>query len=134
MRKALAGKTIYAATVALAIGLMSTMANAQVTLGDALDFAVLGDAGPVIMGNSATLKGAPAHVGASYNIVIGGNNSSYSGDVISSLFEYGPGRSNQVEQLCPRNREVRHRWRRDSSRQRRYLQRRQSARPSRLPK
>jgi hypothetical protein len=67
------------------------MANAQVTLGDALDFAVLGDAGPVIMGNSATLKGAPAHVGASYNIVIGGNNSSYSGDVISSLFEQGPG-------------------------------------------
>jgi hypothetical protein len=91
MRKALAGKTIYAATVALAIGLMSTMANAQVTLGDALSFAVLGDAGPVIMGNSATLKGAPAHVGASYNIVIGGNNSSYSGDVISSLFEQGPG-------------------------------------------
>src|SRR5450755_1504742 len=88
MRKALAGKTIYAATVALAIGMMSTMANAQgVTLGPALNFAVLGDAGPVIMGNSAILKGAPAQVGASYNIVIGGNNSSYSGDIISSLFE-----------------------------------------------
>jgi hypothetical protein len=92
MKKTLAGKTVYAATVALAIGLISPMANAQgVSLGPALNFAVLGDAGPVIMGNSAVLKGSGAHVGASYNIVIGGNNSSYPGDVISSLFEFGPG-------------------------------------------
>jgi hypothetical protein len=91
MRKILSGKVIYTAIVALALGSMSTIANAQTTLGPALNFAILGDAGPVTIGNTAIFVGAGANIGASYNpIVLGGNNSKYNGSVIASNFEFTP--------------------------------------------
>src|SRR5665213_3048729 len=91
MRKILSGKVIYTAIVALALGSISAIANAQTTLGAALNFAILGDAGPVTIGNSALLIGAGTNVGASYNpITLGGNNSKYNGSIIASNFEFTP--------------------------------------------
>jgi hypothetical protein len=91
MRKLLSGKVIYTAIVALALGSISTIANAQNTLGPAAMFAILGDAGPVTIGNSAIIIGAGANIGASYNpIILGGNNSKYNGSVILSNFEFAP--------------------------------------------
>jgi hypothetical protein len=100
MRKILSGKVIYTAIVALALGSISSIANAQNTLGPALNFAILGDAGPVTIGNSALLIGAGANVGASYNkITLGGNNSKYNGNVIVSNFEFTPPDPGRVIQL-----------------------------------
>ena len=100
MRKILSGKVIYTAIVALALGSISTIASAQTTLGPALNFAILGDAGPVIIGNSALLIGGGTNVGASYNpITLGGNNSKYNGSIIASNFEFTPPDPGPVIQL-----------------------------------
>ncbi len=63
----------------------------QVTLGPLAQFALISDAGPLSVGNSAVVKGTGANVGASYNpITIGGNNSHIDGDVVTSNFELAP--------------------------------------------
>lgn len=68
------------------------IANAQVTLGDAVDFAVLSDAGPLTLGNSTVISGVSTNVGATYgNIKMFGNNTKVNGDAIATLFELGPG-------------------------------------------
>ncbi len=71
---------------------LAGLANAQVTLGSAVDFAVISDAGPLVLGNHTVITGTSTDVGATYgNVTIGGNNTMIPGDVVTSLFELGPG-------------------------------------------
>lgn len=84
---------VSAAIWCLTLAGIANAANAQgVTLGAAADFALLSDAGPMTLGNSAVILGVSTNVGATYsNIKIGGNNTKIDGDVIATLFENGPG-------------------------------------------
>ncbi|MBF6560841.1 MAG: hypothetical protein IVW56_11155 [Candidatus Binataceae bacterium] len=84
---------VFAGSVAIWCLALAGIANAQgVTLGAAANFALLSDAGPMTLGNSAVILGVSTNVGATYsNIKIGGNNTKINGDVIATLFENGPG-------------------------------------------
>ncbi len=72
---------------------LAGLANAQgTTLGAAADFAVLSDAGPLVLGNHTIMTGVATNVGATYsNVLIGGDNTLIRGDAIATLFELGPG-------------------------------------------